>query len=564
MRSFCRLVEELESRPDDADRVAALARWLRAAGRDAGARAAQWLVVDAPRTRRPARLTLAALAGAAAALAQRAGTPPWLFEAGRAAASEDAEALALLLPWPGVEARPTLDDWLDAWHAAASSEDCAAAVARSIAAIDDAVSRRWAVRAACGLVKPLVDAWQWHRAWSAAFDEDLHAVAWRWHRADAADDVVPRPHAFAPVPEAPADAHAALLAAWRAAEAQDLFSDAGAFHAEPRWRGWRVQVVRGAGEPAVWRRDGALVNALLPPALLAAADWPADCAIEAILVGWRERRATLPDEAIAATPARRRPCVDLRLVVVDWHRWGADAGADVAPAQRRARLQARWPAPAVDVSTGVFADAAPPVFASPVLRRPGALVALATAARAAGWGGVVLRHGAQRWSVRAEPLRIRAVLLYVPAEALAASAAAAASLAFVDCGFAVWNRAPVSADEQHAAMRAATAGEFLPPPADAPALPALRLLPLARLPIALPNEDLQRLHAWARANAGQRFGGVQAVAPTQVFEIGFARSRESRRHRLGAAIEGARVLRWLVDAPAGGASLAEDLAPDAG
>jgi hypothetical protein len=173
----------------------------------------------------------------------------------------------------------------------------------------------------------------------------------------------------------------------------------------------------------------------------------------------------------------------------------------------------------------------------------------------------VLRRDEARWAVRPEALRLRAVLLYVPSEALAASAAAAQALAFAACGFALWNRAPRSEAEQHAAMTAAMAGEFLPPPDDAPALPALRLLPLARLPLALPNEALQRLHAWLRANAGRRFGGVHAVAPAQVFEIGFARVRESRRHRLGAVVDEARVLRWIEDAAPGGASLAQELQP---
>ena len=576
MRSFCLLVEELESRPDDADRVAALARWLRVAGREAGDQAAGWLVVDAPRARRPVRLAAAALAEAAATLARQAGMAPWLFDAGREAGSEAVEAIALLLPWPEAPWRPALADWLDRWHAAGREGERAIAIAAAVAALDDAVSRRWAARAACGLAKPAVDAWQWQRAWAEAFGEDVHAVAWRWQRADAASpaDAVPRPHAFAPLPEAPADGHAALLAAWRAVEtgagaaaARQAASDDASGHAaadpafwvEPRWRGWRVQVVRGAGGPAVWRRAGPLLNALLPPALLAADAWPEHCAIEAILVGWRDDRAVPVADALAATPARRRAAADLRLVVTDWHRWGAASAAEVDPALRRARLHARWPAPALDEATGAFSEPPPAVFASPALRVPDALAARASAARAAGWSGLVLRHGAQRWAVRAAPLCIRAVLLYLPSQALVASAAAAASLAFVDCGFAVWNRLPRSPAEQHAAMRAAMAGEFLPAPDDAPGLPALRLLPLARLPLGLPNEELQRLHAWARANAGQRFGGVHAVAPVQVFEIGFARVRESRRHRLGAVVDDARVLRWIADAPPGAAQLAGDL-----
>jgi hypothetical protein len=104
------------------------------------------------------------------------------------------------------------------------------------------------------------------------------------------------------------------------------------------------------------------------------------------------------------------------------------------------------------------------------------------------------------------------------------------------------------------------AGEFLPPPDDAPGVPGLRLLPLVRVPIALPDADLQRIHAWLRENAGLRFGGVQAVAPALVFELGFTRRRVSRRHRIGSVLAGARVLRWLDEAAAGDAQRVDDLA----
>jgi hypothetical protein len=161
--------------------------------------------------------------------------------------------------------------------------------------------------------------------------------------------------------------------------------------------------------------------------------------------------------------------------------------------------------------------------------------------------------------VRAGLHRIRAVLQYVPGEVLAADPAAARALAFVACGFALWSRAPISDDEQGAAMTAAMSGQFLPPPEHAPALDGLRLLPLARLPIALPDDDLLRLHTWLRAHVGQRFGGVHAVAPVLVFELGFAEARPSTRHRIGATLASARVLRWCHDAPAGGAQRAADL-----
>ncbi len=52
---------------------------------------------------------------------------------------------------------------------------------------------------------------------------------------------------------------------------------------------------------------------------------------------------------------------------------------------------------------------------------------------------------------------------------------------------------------------------------------------------------------------------MHAVAPEQVFEIGFVEARPSRRHRIGATLAGARVLRWVLDVPPGAAQLADDL-----
>ena len=557
MRALAVLTEELESRPGDADRVDALARHLRAVGRRAGALAGEWLVAaSGGRPARPTRLTQAALAEAARALAAAQGMAPWLFDVGRAASDEAAEAIALLLPWPEgaptPASRPALADWMAGWSAAAAlpAPARAAAVAATIAGLDDAIVRRWAVRAACGLVKPFVDEWQWQRAWARAFDADPFAVAWWWHRRrdallhDTPPASVPRPREFAQLPDASPDGHDDLLQAWRRGE----------LHAEPRWGGVRVHVVRRGDDVAVWQRGGRLLNARLPADWLAPLQWPGDGTIEAVLVAWRAGRVVALAEAWTPLGRAVQAGPTLHLALIDWH------GAAEAWHRRRARLLARWPAPAM---TGL--DAPPPIFAMPELPAPDAAVtALADVARAAGWSGVVLRRrtAADVWVVRAAVRRVRAVLQYVPGDALAAGATAPGALAFVECGFALWNRTAHSEDEQRAAMTAAMSGEFLPPPADDPGAEGLRLLPLARLPIALPGDELARLHAWLRANVGLRFGGVHAVAPVLVFELGFAEARPSRRHKIGATLAGARVLRWLHDAPPGGAQLAADLFPE--
>jgi DNA ligase-1 len=549
MRALARLVEELESRPDDADRVDALARWLRAAGRDAGALALAWLV-GGSKAARPPRVTQVALLEAARALAAGEGTAPWLFDAGIAAAGELAEAIALLLPWPDAVARPELADWLADWSAAGAQPPAsrADAVARAIARVDDALARRWAVRAACGLARPTVDDWQWQRAWARAFGLDAQAVAWWWHdrreplRHDLPPGALPRPHDAAPLSDAPATLHETLRAAWQRGE----------WHAQPRWRGVRVHVVRRGERVAVWQVGGPLLNARLPADWLAPAPWPEHGVVEALLLAWRAGRIEPPDEAWAARPRAGGPT--LHLALADWH------GEPASAAERRAQLRARWPE-----ADPAHVAALPPIFMLPTLAPSGdTLQARADATRAHGGCGLVLRDASSHvaWTVRAGLHRIRAVLQYVPSELLVADPAAARGLAGAGCGFALWNRVPRSEAEQRAAMTASLSGQFLPLPDDAPGTEGLRLLPLARLPIELPDHQLLALHAWLREHAGQRFGGVQAVAPVQVFEIGFAQARPSRRHRIGATLAGARVLRWLCDAPPGGAQLADDVIPD--
>ena len=390
---------------------------------------------------------------------------------GRAASDEAAEAIALLLPWPDgaptPASRPALVDWLADWAAAAAlpRRARAAAVAATIAALDDAIARRWAVRAVCGLVKPVVDEWQWQRAWARAFDVEPQAVAWWWHRRrdallhDAPPATRAAPAAFAPLPDAPDDARtASCSAAWRR----------GDLHAEPRWGGVRVHVVRRGDEVAVWQRGGRLLNARLPAALAGAG---------AVARGRRDRGGAA---GLARRPRRRagrglaprkrvaEPRPTLHLALVDWHGADGHAAARVARACSRAGPRPR--------ST----PAAPPaIFTTPDLPPPDAdatrAAALANAARAAGWSGLVLRRRAAdaAWAVRAAVHRVRAVLQYVPGDALGAGAAAArrwrSSNAASRCGTAFRDPRRSSAR----AMTAAMSGEFLPPPADAPGVDGL-------------------------------------------------------------------------------------------
>jgi hypothetical protein len=298
-----------------------------------------------------------------------------------------------------------------------------------------------------------------------------------------------------------------------------------------------------------------------------------------VLIGWQAGRVVSPWVAAAdAKPGRPRPApaappASLHLVLTDWHRWAADEAEAWTSHERRLRLHRHWP-PGMP-----GADAPPPsVFTTPTLLPPPGLTSrsagvaplAAFAARGqdeagGAWSGLLLRRRSARgphapeaaWAVRVAPRQVRAVLQYVPGEALAATASTA--LAFSPCGFALWNRTPRTTQERDAAMAASMRGEVAVADEDASTDDALRLLPLARLPIELPQPQLEAIHAWLREHAGQRFGSVHAVAPVLVFEVAFTRLHASRRHRLGAVLEGARVVEWVQEAEPGGADRAAEL-----
>lgn len=569
MRRFVLLCEELEARPEDGDRVAALARWFAEVGREASLAAANWLLPAEPgrRPSRPPRIPLHRLRWAAREVAVQAGVPGWLFDAGAEACRDPAEAIALNLPVPPAGAsapaasRPTLASWLQGWREAATVEDAddrVRAIARTIARLEDGPSRRWAVRAVCSLARPVVDPWQWMRAWARAFEDDLSVLAWSWYthgrisalRGPAEfPGMLPRPAPFvrhlrredderAPVPEA------------------DERSG------EPSWRGPRVQVVRADDAIALWQHDGELLNARVESLLLSQA-WPESTAIEGVLIGWHAGRVVSPWSATRGVVTRGRAragdveAPTLHLVLTDWHRWEGRDAADWPLATRRQRLRERWP----EFDARWIDTVPPPVFVTPEI----ASLAPAETTRIA--SGVLLRPAGPRGDPQAQPVwhrpgprhRLRVVLQYVPSEAVGPNGLPA--LAALPSGFAVWSRGPRSASERTAGMMHSLSPltEPDPDPLGGPgeACGAARLLPLVRLPLALERARLARLHAWIREHAGPRFGTMNTVLPALVFEISFESAHESRRHRAGIALEEARLEDWLEDAPAGAA---DDLA----
>lgn len=150
-----------------------------------------------------------------------------------------------------------------------------------------------------------------------------------------------------------------------------------------------------------------------------------------------------------------------------------------------------------------------------------------TSARPGGW---------LKWKL--EPMTVDAVLVYAQA-----GHGRRASL-YTDYTFAVWNRAPRSADEAVAALQAPAGPAAAGQPDD-----ALRLVPVAKAYSGLTDAEIARVDGIIRRTTREKFGPVRSVEPTLLFELGFEGIQSSPRHRSGVALRFPRMLRIRDDKP---------------
>jgi DNA ligase 1 len=296
---------------------------------------------------------------------------------------------------------------------------------------------------------------------------------------------------------------------------------------EWKWDGIRAQLVRRAGQVAIWSRGEELMTARFPELVAAAAALPDGSVLDGEILAM----ATAP-EAMAGTGTERvilphpfsvlqrrigrqklTPAVlaaaPVAFVAYDLLE---DSGVDLrgAPlADRRARMER------------LLAGAPPALGTSPVVTAPtwAALAELRAGARERRVEGLMLkrldspyrggRHKGVWWKWKIAPFTIDAVLIYAqPGSGRRASL-------LTDYTFAVW-----SGDE---------------------------LVPVAKAYSGLDDAEIAELDAWLRRHTRERFGPVRAVDPEQVFELGFEAIAPSPRHKSGIALRFPRMLRWRKD-----------------
>ncbi|MDN5205670.1 cisplatin damage response ATP-dependent DNA ligase [Fulvivirgaceae bacterium BMA10] len=110
-----------------------------------------------------------------------------------------------------------------------------------------------------------------------------------------------------------------------------------------------------------------------------------------------------------------------------------------------------------------------------------------------------VEHGEERWSWKANPFTVNAVLLYV-----------AQDIRSKHYTFAVWK-----GDE---------------------------LIPLAKTNIGLSTEEMKEIDEFVKDNTIEKFGPVRSIRPEMVYEIAFDAIDKSSRHKSGVVLYSPRIL----------------------
>jgi DNA ligase-1 len=289
---------------------------------------------------------------------------------------------------------------------------------------------------------------------------------------------------------------------------------------EWKWDGIRLQLIRRAGEIALWSRGEERLDGRFPEIEAAASTLPRSAVLDGELLGWHEGHgAPLPFTALQTRIQRRKPgpktLADTPARVLAYDLLELD-GEDLRARplhERRALLEEL-----------LAAHADPRIVVSPRVRAAswGDADALRLDARAREVEGLMLKRldssyqvGRRRgdwWKWKIDPLTVDAVLVYAQA------GHGRRSTLYTDYTFALWD------DDT--------------------------LVPVAKAYSGLDDTEILALDQWIRANTVQRFGPVRSVRAHHVFELGFEAVNRSSRHKSGLAVRFPRILRWRHDKPA--------------
>jgi DNA ligase-1 len=295
---------------------------------------------------------------------------------------------------------------------------------------------------------------------------------------------------------------------------------------EWKWDGIRAQLIRRQGQCFIWSRGEDLVTERFPEILAAAASLRDGVVLDGELVAWRDG-AVRPFSELQQRIGRKKltPAIleriPVRFLAYDLLEQDHVDIRGLPLAERRARLES------------LLAGAPEVVSLSPVVTAGTweELGALREGSRTRSVEGLMLKArtspygtGRQRgawWKWKIEPFSFDAVMLY------AQPGHGRRSNLYTDYTFGVWQET--------------------------------ELVPVAKAYSGLSNTEIATLDKWIRAHTVEKFGPVRAVEPTQVFELAYEGIAASSRHKSGIALRFPRIARRRPDKPASEANTLADL-----
>ena len=607
MKRFADLFAELDATTSTSAKVTALQRYLSAVEDADAAWAVYFLSGGKPRQ-------LIKTAQLRALAEEASGLPAWLFDASYQAVGDLAETIALVLPAPASAdgLAVSLSEWMEQrlLPLRGQGDEAVAVALRAWWRELDATGRFLLVKLVGGGFRVGVSKLLVQRAIAQHAGLDAKQVAARMmgftdgkrlptaaqYRALLAPAEAPGDEHTAREPSQPypfflasplgTDASDGLLemevAGSGVAQAmQARLGPASDWLAEWKFDGIRGQIVKRAGQVWVWSRGEELMSDRFPELQALAQRWPDGTVVDGEILVWPE------EDSASALPGTERPGRPAPFALLQ-QRIGRktlnakvladapvsfmaydllEAGALDLRAQTQTERRDRLEALAEDLNAGV----GPRLWLSPRIEGGdwSALAVERLKARELGVEGLMLKHrhsaygtGRQKrwagpgadtqegvlawWKWKIDPLNIDGVLIYAQA-----GHGRRASV-YTDYTFAVWNRAPASAEEAQAVVDAIARRE--------PAEPgALQLVAFTKAYSGLTDAEFKAVDAVIRQHTLEKFGPVRSVRPTMVFELAFEGIARSNRHKSGVALRFPRMQRIRFDKPLHEASTLQDL-----
>jgi DNA ligase 1 len=453
--------------------------------------------------------------------AEAAGLPLWLFEESYDAVGDLAETISLVLPESDRTSAAPLHEWIEERLLPLRDSPEVEQKARLLAAWSElgANERFVFTKLITGAFRVGVSQLLVTRAIAIATGVDAKVVA---HR--LMGDWQPTETAWAAlINTAGGDADRSkpypFFLAHPLENGPQSLGDRGDWIVEWKWDGIRAQLLRRAGETALWSRGDETIAHQFPEIIDESARLP-DAVLDGEVLAWKDDRV-MPFAALQKRLGRKNPgkkvMADSPVIYLAFDLLEV-AGGDwrARPmSERRAKLEE-----IIATTPGLERIRVVPPLAAESWE---GLASLREESRAQGTEGLMIKrrsaaYGVGRprgdwWKWKIEPYTLDAVLIY------AQSGHGKRAGLYTDYTFGLWK-----GDE---------------------------LVPFAKAYSGLSDEEIREVDAFIRKNTLEKFGPVRTVRPELVFELAFEGIQPSARHKSGIAVRFPRMVRMRTDKAVG-------------